>query len=139
MTSKAGRRSSASRLTTMMSMLFALLIVGASIVWSAVLMINAAASSNILVSGSDDNYLKVWDRRSLGDSGRFTRPSGVLVGHTEGVTYVAPKGDGRFVCSNGKDQTCKLWDLRQMYSADAFDKLDRLDVCKWVAALGDCR
>jgi WD40 repeat protein len=64
----------------------------------------AAASSNVLVSGSDDNYLKVWDRRSLGDSGRHTKPSGVLVGHTEGITYVDPKGDGRFVLSNGKDQ-----------------------------------
>lgn len=63
-----------------------------------------AASSNVLVSGSDDNYLKVWDRRSLGDSGRHARPSGHLVGHTEGITYVAPKGDGRFVLSNGKDQ-----------------------------------
>ena len=139
MISKAGGRSSASRLTMMTSTLCALLIVGASIAWLAVLMIIAAASSNILVSGSDDNYLKVWDRRSLGDSGRFTRPSGVLVGHTEGVTYVAPKGDGRFVCSNGKDQTCKLWDLRQMYSADAFDKLDRLDVCERRVMFGDCR
>jgi len=63
-----------------------------------------AASSNVLVSGSDDNYLKVWDRRSLGEGGSFTKPSGVLVGHTEGVTFVAPKGDGRFVISNGKDQ-----------------------------------
>lgn len=63
-----------------------------------------AASSNVLVSGSDDNYLKVWDRRSLGDGGRRAKPSGVLVGHTEGITYVDPKGDGRFVLSNGKDQ-----------------------------------
>lgn len=38
------------------------------------------ASSNVLLSGSDDSYLKVWDRRSL--SGQ--RASGTLVGHTEG-------------------------------------------------------
>ena len=63
-----------------------------------------AASSNVLVSGADDKHIKVWDRRSLGDSGRHARPSGHLVGHTEGITYVAPKGDGRFVLSNGKDQ-----------------------------------
>jgi WD repeat-containing protein 23 len=53
------------------------------------------ASSNVLVSGSDDATLKIWDRRSL--SGE--KPSGVLVGHTEGLTFVSPKGDGRYVVS----------------------------------------
>jgi WD repeat-containing protein 23 len=72
------------------------------------------ASSNVLVSGSDDGLLKVWDRRSL----QGQTPSGVLVGHTEGLTFVAAKGDGRYVVSNGKDQTAKLWDLRMMYSAE---------------------
>lgn len=73
-----------------------------------------SASSNVLVSGSDDFSIKVWDRRSM----RGRTPSGVLVGHTEGITFVAPKGDGRYVVSNGKDQTAKLWDLRKMYSAE---------------------
>lgn len=59
------------------------------------------SSGNVLVSASDDTSLKVWDRRSLGAS---RRPSGVLIGHTEGITHVAPKGDGRYVISNGKDQ-----------------------------------
>jgi len=53
------------------------------------------------------------DRRSLRSS---QNPAGTLVGHTEGLTYVAPKGDGRYVISNGKDQTLKLWDLRKMVS-----------------------
>jgi len=39
-----------------------------------------------------------------------------LVGHTEGITYVSAKGDGRYVISNGKDQALRLWDLRKMRS-----------------------
>jgi len=69
------------------------------------------ASGNVLVSASDDSFLKVWDRRSLGAS---QKPSGVLMGHTEGITYVSAKGDGRYVISNGKDQNLRLWDLRKM-------------------------
>ncbi|VDC08021.1 unnamed protein product [Peniophora sp. CBMAI 1063] len=71
------------------------------------------ASGNVLVSASDDTTLRVWDRRSLGSS---QKASGVLIGHTEGITYVSAKGDGRYVISNGKDQTARLWDLRYMRS-----------------------
>jgi len=53
------------------------------------------------------------DRRSLGTS---QKPSGVLIGHTEGITYVSAKGDGCYVISNGKDQALRLWDLRKMRS-----------------------
>ena len=67
-------------------------------------------SPHILYSGSDDTLIKVWDRRSMGDS----REAGAFVGHTEGLTYVDSRGDGRYVLSNGKDQTMKLWDLRKM-------------------------
>jgi len=66
----------------------------------------SASDSNLLVSGSDDCFVKVWDRRSLDGE----RPSGICVGHTEGVTFVAPKGDGRYILSNGKDQGMKLWE-----------------------------
>ncbi|KIY73538.1 WD40 repeat-like protein [Cylindrobasidium torrendii FP15055 ss-10] len=78
------------------------------------------SSGNVLVSASDDSYLKVWDRRSLGQS---PRPSGVLMGHTEGITYVSAKGDGRYVISNGKDQSVRLWDLRNMRSAKDHDNV----------------
>lgn len=71
------------------------------------------ASGNVLISGSDDAFVKVWDRRSLGTA---QKPSGVLVGHTEGITYVSSKGDGRYIISNGKDQALRLWDLRKMRS-----------------------
>jgi WD repeat-containing protein 23 len=78
-------------------------------------------SGNVLVSASDDTFLKVWDRRSLGAS---TRPSGVLIGHTEGITYVSAKGDGRYIISNGKDQALRLWDLRKMRSNEEFEPVE---------------
>ncbi|ETS63933.1 hypothetical protein PaG_02262 [Moesziomyces aphidis] len=82
-----------------------------------------AASSNVLISGSDDSFVKVWDRRSLSGG----KPAGVLMGHTEGVTYVSPKGDGRYCISNGKDQSCRLWDLRMMHSSAKFERMTHLD------------
>ncbi|KAG6897966.1 hypothetical protein C0992_008356 [Termitomyces sp. T32_za158] len=75
-------------------------------------------SGNVLVSASDDTFIKVWDRRSLGAS---TKPSGVLIGHTEGVTYVSAKGDGRYIVSNGKDQALRLWDLRKMRNNQEYE------------------
>ena len=77
-------------------------------------------SPHILYSGSDDTTIKVWDRRSMGDG----REAGVFLGHTEGLTYVDSKGDGRYVLSNGKDQTAKLWDLRKMMSKEKADRVD---------------
>ncbi|KNG47495.1 WD40 repeat-like protein [Stemphylium lycopersici] len=77
-------------------------------------------SPHILYSGSDDTTLKVWDRRSMGDG----REAGVFLGHTEGLTYVDSKGDGRYVLSNAKDQTAKLWDLRKMMSKEKADRID---------------
>lgn len=77
-------------------------------------------SPHILYSGSDDTTLKVWDRRSMGDG----REAGVFLGHTEGLTYVDSKGDGRYVLSNAKDQTAKLWDIRKMMSKGKADQVD---------------
>lgn len=78
------------------------------------------SSPHLLYSGSDDTTLKVWDRRSLGDS----REAGVFIGHTEGLTYVDSKGDGRYVLSNSKDQTMKLWDLRKMIPTEKAERID---------------
>ncbi|EED77561.1 predicted protein, partial [Postia placenta Mad-698-R] len=80
------------------------------------------ASGNVLVSASDDTFIKVWDRRSLGMS---PKPSGVLIGHTEGITYVSAKGDGRYIISNGKDQVLRLWDLRMMRTNAEFESAAR--------------
>lgn len=68
---------------------------------------------------------------------RGQTPSGVLVGHTEGITFMASKGDGRYVVSNGKDQTAKLWDMRMMYSPEQASALKpkNVGVPDWVNSL----
>lgn len=77
-------------------------------------------SPHILYSGSDDCTIKVWDTRSMGDG----REAGAFVGHTEGLTYIDSKGDGRYILSNGKDQSMKLWDLRMAMSTSQFHESD---------------
>ena len=70
-------------------------------------------SSQVFVSGSDDNSIKLWDRRTFGESNRSV---GTLVGHLEGITHIDARGDGRYLISNSKDQTVKLWDIRKVVS-----------------------
>ncbi|KAJ3132124.1 hypothetical protein HDU90_007557 [Geranomyces variabilis] len=82
-------------------------------------------SPHILFSASDDSFVKIWDRRSLG---RDSKPAGVFVGHTEGVTYLDSKSDGRYALSNGKDQTMKMWDLRKCVEAGQFASDETLQV-----------
>jgi WD repeat-containing protein 23 len=55
------------------------------------------------------------------------REAGAFMGHTEGLTYVDSKGDGRYVLSNSKDQTMKLWDLRKMMTSADVENLDPLE------------
>ena len=64
--------------------------------------------------------VQIWDRR---ESKKSNRAAGVLVGHTQGITHIDPKGDGRYLLSNSKDQTAKVWDVRKMISNQKFRKL----------------
>lgn len=48
--------------------------------------------------------------------------AGALVGHYDGITYIDSRGDGRYIISNSKDQSIKLWDLRVFSPADAVAK-----------------
>lgn len=70
--------------------------------------------THILASGGDDGLCKVWDRRALRESD--PRPVGVLAGHVDGITYIDPRGDGRHLITNCKDQSIKLWDIRKFSS-----------------------
>jgi len=85
---------------------------------------------NVLLSGSDDALVKLWDRRMLSSDADSSsapaeplrnrcpargssrsgmqKPVGILEGHMYGVT--------RLVLSNSKDQTAKLFDLRMCRS-----------------------
>ena len=95
---------------------------------NAVCFLDSTSKSNVLLSGSDDALIKVWDRRLMdsaagagagagaGGRTRTAEPAGVLLGHTQGITSLCAKGDGFHVLSNSKDQTAKLFDLRRMGS-----------------------
>ena len=48
--------------------------------------------------------------------GQRARPVGTFVGHTDGIVHIASKGDGRYLATNSKDQTIKLFDIRGMGS-----------------------
>mmetsp|Transcript_7007 Transcript_7007/g.20478 ORF Transcript_7007/g.20478 Transcript_7007/m.20478 type:complete len:321 (+) Transcript_7007:307-1269(+) len=88
-------------------------------------------NDQVYLSGSDDCMIKVWDRR-CGESGDgLSRAQGILPGHTEGLTYMSPKGDGRYFISNGKDQKCKLWDIRAMCTSGSQMKKGRTPRFYW--------
>ncbi|KNA07274.1 hypothetical protein SOVF_173390 isoform A, partial [Spinacia oleracea] len=76
----------------------------------------ADESGHLIYSGGDDSLCKVWDRRCLASR---CQPAGTLMGHLEGITFIDSRGDGRYLISNGKDQTIKLWDIRKMSSSSA--------------------
>ncbi|ACO62397.1 predicted protein, partial [Micromonas commoda] len=68
--------------------------------------------TNVYFTGSDDCVVKAWDTRAAPRCG----PVGVFLGHTEGVTHVDSRDDGRHLLSNGKDQTVRVWDSRRAWS-----------------------
>ena len=83
----------------------------------------ADSASQILYSGSDDGLCKVWDRRTLSETD--PKPVGVLAGHMDGITFIEPRGDGRHLLSNSKDQTIKLWDVRAFSSESGQEETRR--------------
>ncbi|KAJ8311310.1 hypothetical protein KUTeg_011138 [Tegillarca granosa] len=76
-------------------------------------------SSHILFSGADDGLVKAWDRRTLRED--RPEPIATLAGHADGITFIDTKGDGRYLISNSKDQTIKLWDIRKVSTKEAIE------------------
>jgi len=74
-------------------------------------------SSQLFYSGSDDACIKIWDRRCLNENN--PEASGMLLGHIDGITYIDSKNDGRYLLSNSKDQSIKLWDMRRFSPKEA--------------------
>ncbi|XP_020289959.1 DDB1- and CUL4-associated factor 11 isoform X2 [Pseudomyrmex gracilis] len=79
-----------------------------------VLDVNAIAfadnSSQVFYSGSDDSMCKIWDRRILSEN--HPTPVGMFLGHKDGITYIDSRNDSRYLITNSKDQSIKLWDVR---------------------------
>ncbi|KAI9006960.1 hypothetical protein DFJ74DRAFT_690074 [Hyaloraphidium curvatum] len=65
-------------------------------------------SGSILVSGSPERVVRVWDPRSPN-----TRHVLKLNGHTDNVRSVLVSADGKWVLSASSDATVKLWSLAQ--------------------------
>lgn len=51
---------------------------------------------------------------------------GQLLGHLDGVTYIDSRNDGRYLLSNSKDQSIKLWDLRLFSPKEAEDRINSI-------------
>lgn len=73
-------------------------------------------NGHLFFTAGDDGICKVWDHRALADG---DRPVGAFAGHRDGITFIDSKGDDRYILTNSKDQTIKLWDIRCFSSLTA--------------------
>jgi WD40 repeat protein len=59
----------------------------------------------MIVSGSDDNTLRLWDLQG----NQIDNP---FLGHGSSVNSVAFSPDGKAIVSGSRDNTLRLWDLQ---------------------------
>jgi len=65
------------------------------------------STSNLMLSGSDDGMIKLWDKR---DSRRCQYS---FIGNLDGITNIDCMENGIYFLSNSKDQSIRLWDIRK--------------------------
>ena len=65
-----------------------------------------SADGRFIVSGSEDNTIKVWNIQERREECTFT-------GHTSAVLSVAVSADGRFIVSGSEDNTIKVWNIQE--------------------------
>jgi len=65
--------------------------------------------SNLVISGSRDKHLMVWELTPEGEAIGYARR--LLSGHSEPVASVVLSSDGQFALSGSWDKTLRLWDL----------------------------
>ena len=68
-----------------------------------------APDSRLLVSGSKDSTLKVWNLASINRKTQSTPPVVDLPGHGDEVFAVDWSPDGQRVASGAKDALLRLW------------------------------
>merc|ERR1719240_1707983 len=73
---------------------------------------------NILISGSRDKSVMVWDLTPGGDEPGYARKC--LTGHNQAVQDVVTSSDGQFCLSASWDKSMRLWDLNVGQSVRAF-------------------
>jgi sterol desaturase/sphingolipid hydroxylase (fatty acid hydroxylase superfamily) len=71
----------------------------------AIFSVAFSGDGQVIVSGSEDGLVKVWDADTLKE--KF-----VLKGHTRPVRSVAISADGEWIVSGSYDQTVKVWNAR---------------------------
>jgi DDB1- and CUL4-associated factor 11 len=87
---------------------------------NSVAFLNKRSDPSLIASGSDDGVLQIFDLResrrcATASSGQ--RPAATFIGHTQGLTHVSSREDGRYFLSTSKDQSIKCWDIRVPSSA----------------------
>ena len=73
-------------------------------------------SGQIFYSGGDDGVVKVWDRRNLIEDNPI--PVGQLSGHYDSIVHIDSRNDARYLLTNSKDQSIKLWDIRKFANSE---------------------